>query len=167
MKQRNELEPTIDVAEKLYPQVIELLSEYNESGDSVEIEKIIHKLCLVTGKEITEHNLFEYWEEMGSQELAFKLSLPYPEKVKKITKDEILEIVRRVVHFDTEGLSDFFTNQNIPIAWVLNDCYYIPLLEKNFDCPNVEDLFSRQIVDGKYIEYTVEEIVDKIATFEK
>jgi len=43
MKQRNELEPKIDIAEKLYPQVVELISEYNESEDSVEIENILKK----------------------------------------------------------------------------------------------------------------------------
>lgn len=50
------------------------------------------------------------------------------------------------------------------IWWRLND-YYLDLLELNLKLPkkfSIASLFNRQKVNGKYIEFTSEEILEKI-----
>ena len=100
---RNELEPDIKKAETLYPDVLSLIMEYDDStadilnkADRPKMISIIKKLSLLTNKEITDDDLLEYWGSTSIEDLAFSLALPEPNRVDKITVDEITEVKNRL-----------------------------------------------------------------------
>ena len=100
---RKELEPKMETAKKLYPEIIKLIEEYteycDENGDeeNIEYKKLENKLHEITGKDISQYNLWEYWEEEGLEVLSFRIALPEPIIVNDITKDELAEIVKRII----------------------------------------------------------------------
>lgn len=166
MKLRSELEPDIEVTQKIFPRVLELISRYDEAcdnDDSQTITQVIAEINTLTNKNITEEDLFEYWENESQEEVAFKFSIPDPIKVDTITRDELLEIIRRMQSFDDTGI-DRLSVARIPPASgiILADEYYLPLLERNFSFPEINELFELQQVNGEWIELTTEEIADKI-----
>ena len=162
---RKELEPDMETAEKLYSQIIELIEEYtgycDENGDedNIEYKKLENKLHEITGKDISQYNLWEYWEEEGIEVLSFKISLPEPNIVKNITKDELIEIVKRLKAsiFEKNCKNKFMEQFN----YHLNE-YYHKLLEINFEKYEMKYFQRQKGKDGKYFEYNVEEIVEKI-----
>ena len=97
---RKELKPDMEIAEKLYPKIKELIEEYteycDENGDEEDIEykKLENKLHEITGKDMSQYNLWEYWEGEGLEVLSFRIALPEPNIVTDITKDELNEIVK-------------------------------------------------------------------------
>jgi hypothetical protein len=162
---RKELEPKIEIAKKLYPKIIKLIEKYteycDENGDeeNIEYKKLEKELHEITGKDISQYNLSEYWEEEGLEPLSFKIALPEPNIVNDITKEELHEIVRIMKEDIFEGdVNDEFLNE---FKYFLED-YYNKMLEINFKNYS-NDYFNRQKgKDGKYFEYKIEEIVDKI-----
>ena len=97
---RKELEPNMEIAKKLYPRIKKLIEKYteycdeNEDEEDIEYKKLEKKLHEITGKDISQYNLWEYWEEEGLEPLAFKIALPEPNIVNNITKDELKEIIQ-------------------------------------------------------------------------
>ena len=162
---RKELEPNIEVAEKLYPKIKELVEEYteycDENGDEGNIKYNIleNKLHEITGKDISQYNLWEYWEEEGLEVLCFKISLPEPNVVKEITKEELSEIIKRIkedIFEENEGNS-FMELFNYHL-----DEYYHKLLEINFKNYKYEYFGRQKGKNGEYFEYEIDEIVEKI-----
>jgi hypothetical protein len=162
---RKELKPNIEIAEKLYPKIMGLIEKYteycDENGDEGDIEyiKLKNKLHEITGKDISEYNLWEYWEEEGIEVLSFKISLPEPNIVNDITKEELFEIVKilKTGIFENTSENEFLKE----FSYHLSD-YYRKLLEINF-IGYTNKYFDRQKgKDGKYFEYSIEEIVEKI-----
>ena len=167
MKLRPELEPKIATAEKLFPQIVELITIYDDGYDNDDREKIataINQINSLTGKNITEDDLFEYWEGYSKEELALQFAIPEPVKVDNITKDELLEIMKRMQSFDDDGISETLSALGAPLSYILTYEYYSPLLEQNFSYPEPYGLFERQKINGNYIELTAEEIAEKIWT---
>jgi len=165
MKLRAELEPKIDVAEQLFPELMRLISLYDDGYDNEDRQKVesaIKQMNLLTNKDINEEDLFEYWEAESQEELAFKLSLPEPVKAGNISKEELLEIIERIQSFDDDGISEVLSDANVPLSSILAEAYYLPLLERNFSYPEPYDLFERQKINGEYIEFTADEIAEKI-----
>ena len=165
MELRKNLEPDWEIAERLYPKVVALMEEYlryceaNGDGDFVESKKLGSKLCDVTGRDISSHHsLWGWWEGEGSEVEAFRISLPPPILVPDITYDELTEVVRRIreaVWQDSEdGFRQIFENY-------ISD-YYHNLLKLNFKNYKYEYFNRRKGKDGKYSEYSVEEISSKI-----
>ena len=163
---RKELEPKMDIAKELYPKIISLIEQYtvycDENGDeeNIEYKKLENELNKITGKDISKYNLWEYWEEEGIEPLSFKIALPEPNIVNDINKEELTEIVKILKKglFEKNEEEDKFTQE---FKYYLEE-YYHKLLEHN--CKNYEsELFdSQRGKDGKYFEYTLEEIVEKI-----
>ena len=165
MNLRTELEPKIEIAENLFPQIMELISKYDEAydiGDKQGMQSTIDKINLLTNKNLKIEDLFEYWEGESQEEIAFKISLPEPIKVENISKEELLEILKRIQCFDDEGISCKLSELDVPLSDALVYTYYIPLLIRNFSHPEPSNLFDRQLINGEYIEYSVEEIADII-----
>ena len=171
MKLREEIEPKISQAEEIYPQVLNLIHEYDDACDDENDEKceeVVRQLSELTGKEITEDDLFEHWEVDGDDQIAFGFSLAEPSLLSSsLSKDELFEIVQRIRDPKHDDLN--YIDKNVPfpkelIWWRLND-YYIELLELNLKLPktfSIASLFNRQKVNGKYVEFTPAEILEKI-----
>jgi hypothetical protein len=103
---RREIEPDFVLAAQRYPLVLDLLEKYadhcdrqgDETNDAyVALENELHAL---TGKDMSQFNLWEWWEEDGIENLAFDISLTEPVVVAAVGKDELSEIVRRLKTFE-------------------------------------------------------------------
>lgn len=166
MELRTELEPQLDLAEKCYPEVLNLILEYtkfiDETGDEngEEYKNLAHKLHLLTNKEMARFNLWEYWEEEGAEVLAFRVSLPDPLKTDQFSKVESLEVIRRLKTFEAPiGTVESFKES---FKYYLAD-YYHQLLALNFKTYTYQ-LFNRQKdKKGNYFEYSVEDICEKMS----
>lgn len=171
MKLREEIEPKIIQAEEIYPQVLNLIHEYDDACDNEDDDKceaVARQLSELTGKEITEDDLFEHWEIDGDDQIAFGFSLAEPSILSTpLSKDELFEIIQRIRDPKHADFKDIDENAPFPkklIWWRLND-YYIDLLELNLKLPkkfSIGNLFNRQKVKGEYKEFTSEEILEKI-----
>lgn len=171
MKLREEIEPKIIQAEEIYPQVLNLIHEYDDACDNEDddkCEEVARQLSELTGKEITEEDLFEHWEVDGDNQIAFGFSLAEPTVLSTpLSKDELFEIVQRIRDPKHDDLKEIAENTPFPkelMWWRLND-YYIDLLELNLKLPkkfSIANLFNRQKVNGEYVEFTSEEILEKI-----
>ncbi|MET3027001.1 hypothetical protein ABXT06_10005 [Flavobacterium sp. UW10123] len=165
MKLRKEIEPQFDIAEKLYSQVLKLILDYtefcDENGDeeNIEYKNLEEKLHLLTGKDMTQFNLWEWWEEDGAENLAFNISLPEPQKLEHIDKSELIEIVKRIKTFDEpKNISDFASTFYEYVIY--GNGYFEKFLEKNFKNYK-HNLFNRnKDKKGNYFEYSIDEIVD-------
>lgn len=167
MKLRKEIEPDFDIAEKRYPEVLKLILAYtdfcdkNGDEDFIEYKKLENTLNKMTGKNISQFNLWEWWEEEGAEVLAFRIALPDAQKVSNITKDELAEIVKRLKQFVEIDESDKSFKAEFQYQI---DAYYYEFLKLNFKTYH-PTLFQRnKDNDGNYFEYTKEEIVEKIWT---
>ena len=165
MKLRPELEPQIEIAEKRYAGILNLILDYtnfiDENGDEdgSEYKALAYKLHVLTNKDISKFNLWEYWEEEGPEVLAFRIGLPDPPKSGQFSKEELMEVIRRLKTFEVpKGTEESFREQ---FKHYLAD-YYHQLLALNFKRYTYQ-LFNRQKdKDGNYFEYGVEEISEKI-----
>ncbi|WP_129748143.1 hypothetical protein [Flavobacterium anhuiense] len=165
MKLRKEIEPQFDVAKKHYPEILKLILDYtdfcDENGDEENLEyKILEdKLHRISGKEMSQFNLCEWWEEEGAEVLAFNISLPNPEKTENISKDELYEVIRRLKSFEEpKDLSDFAVSFYINV--VSGNGYFMKWLQMNFSSFKL-NLFQRnKDKKGKYFEYSIDEVVE-------
>lgn len=149
MKLRPEIEPKLDVAEALYPQILKQILTYTEyvdkNGDeqNLEYKKLESRLHDLTNKNISNYNLWEYWEEEGAEVLAFRISLPDPQKTDHITKEEVTEIIKRIGHFEEprkESGELTFKEQ----FSVYLDQYYHDFLKVNFKKHKYSNIFGQQ-----------------------
>jgi hypothetical protein len=165
MNLRNELEPKLEIAEKYYPRVLDLILKYTEYCDDnndeefIEYKKLGNALQSFTGKDISKYNLWEWWEEEGAEVLAFRISLPEAEIIENISREELSEIIKRITSFEEPDENDnSFKSQ---FHYYLND-YYHDLLKINFKNYQA-DLFDRQKDNnGNYYEYSNEELTKRI-----
>ncbi len=149
MELRIEIEPNLEIAEKLHPEILEQILQYtafvDDYGDenSTASNSIANKLNQLTGKDISKYNLSEYWEEEGAEVLAFRIGLPNPQKVNNVTKDEVIEIVRRIGNFE-ESQKDWdemsFKEKFSPYL----DDYYHEFLKLNFKTYDYKKIFGQQ-----------------------
>ena len=165
MQLRKEMEPDFETVEKRYPIALKAIMSYaahcDENGDEdlVEYNKLADYLHQLTGKDMSQFNLWEWWEEEGAEVLAFKIVLPEPQCVHNITMDELYEVVKRLktdIYTPSEdgSLKELFKYHL--------DEYYKLFLERNFNTYDPK-LFERNINDkGEYFEYTEAEIVQML-----
>ena len=165
MKLRKEIEPDFTTVERLYPEILKLILAYtnycDENGDedNFEYKKLENRLHEMTGKDISKYNLFEWWEEEGIEVLAFKISLPTPKIIRHITKEELIEIIRRIKTFVTQDEN----NENLKERFIYHTYeYFIDFLKLNFKSANYELFQRKKDKNGNYFEYTQEEIVEKL-----
>lgn len=166
MELRKEIEPRLDIAEKLYPQILKLILDYtdycDEQGDEelVEYKRLEQHLHLLTGKEMSAFNLWEWWEESGAETLAFDISLPDPEKVDHISSEELSEIVRRLKTYEEseEGSNSFRSMFHIHLTF--GNGYFDKFLKLNFKTYNPKLFQRNKDKNGNYFEYGITEITD-------
>ena len=165
MRLRKEIEPDFETVEKRYPIALKAIMSYtaycDENGDEdlVEYNKLADYLHQLTGKDMSQFNLWEWGEEEGAEVLAFKIVLPEPQCVHNITMDELYEVVKRLktdIYRSSEdgSLKELFKYHL--------DEYYKLFLERNFNTYDPK-LFERNINDkGEYFEYTETQIVQML-----
>ena len=165
MQLRKEIEPDFETVEKRYPIALKAIMSYtaycDENGDEdlVEYNKLADYLHQLTGKDMSQFNLWEWWEEEGAEVLAFRIVLPEPQCVHNISMDELYEVVKRLktgIYIPSEdgSLKEIFKYHL--------DEYYKLFLERNFNSYDPK-LFERNINDkGEYFEYTEAQIVQML-----
>jgi hypothetical protein len=165
---RNELEPDWETAEKLYPTVkafIEKYTEYcDENGDEelAEYKKLENRLFELTKKDISRFNLWEWWEGEGLEVLSFRISLPEPNIVQDITKEELLEIVRKIIKVDIPNFRGNNEKSFKNAFYCYLDEYYDELLKCNFKKYKPKYFNSQKDDEGGFFEYTAEEVAEMI-----
>ena len=165
MQLRKEIEPDFETVEKRYPIALKAIMSYtaycDENGDEdlVEYNKLADYLHQLTGKDMSQFNLWEWWEEEGAEVLAFRIVLPEPQCVHNISMDELYEVVKRLK-------TDIYTpSEDGSLKEIFKyhlDGYYKLFLERNFNTYDPK-LFERNINDkGEYFEYTEAQIVQML-----
>ena len=165
MQLRKEIEPDFETVEKRYPIALKAIMSYtaycDENGDEdlVEYNKLADYLHQLTGKDMSQFNLWEWWEEEGAEVLAFRIVLPEPQCVHNISMDELYEVVKRLK-------TDIYTpSEDGSLKEIFKyhlDEYYKLFLERNFNTYDPK-LFERNKNDkGEYFEYTETEIVQML-----
>ena len=165
MKLRPELEPDLKEARRRYPLILSAISDFDDAhdaGDEYRMDEIRTHIASISPVGYDPDCLFEYREAESREELAFRLSLSKPEKAHTFSRDELAEIVRRITSFDDSVGNDFFEGLNIPVAGLLRDEFYIPLLTAYYDFPDCGKLFNRQKKNGRFVELTDAEIMDEL-----
>jgi len=164
---RRDLAPDWETAEKLYPIIsshIEKYTEYcDENGDEdfTEYKKLEQCLHEITGKDMSQYNLWQWWEEEGLEVLSFRISLPAPQLVQDITKEELAEVITLLKSDSTiinQNDAESFKNT---FSIYLGE-YYHDLLKLNFKKYKREYFMSNKGKNGKYFEYSVQEATEKI-----
>jgi len=168
MELRKEIEPDFETAEKLYPEVLKLILTYpeycDENGDedNSEYQKLENTLHKMTGKDMSQFNLWEWWEEDGAENLAFDISLPDAKQVSEITHSELSEIVRRIKTYEipdeeNKSFKSIFYNHTI-----FGNSYFDKFLEMNFKTYDYKLFQRNKDKQGNYFEYSQDEIVEKM-----
>lgn len=168
MRLRKEIEPDFETAEKLYPDVLKLISEYaaycDEHGDEgcVEYKNLENKLHRITGKDMSLFNLWEWWEGSGAENLAFDICLPDPYKVEHLTKSELAEVVKRMKTFEIPDLEDESFRSLFYNYTCFGSDYYPGFLKANCKAYNISLFQRHKNKDGEYFEYSEEDITDHL-----
>ena len=158
---RAELEPQLTVAEQRYPEILCLISEYDEASDADDrqkIQQVIAGLRQLTSSNVSEDDLFEYYEAGSKEELAIRLALPAPTLAYCLTNEELLEVLRRL----NDSVDVVNARAESPFAeqvrrYYLHD-YYHQLLRLSFPNTYNYQYFNRQKrPDGSYYELTSQE----------
>lgn len=166
MKLREELEPNIKIASELYPIVKKKILDFTDFWDKnpnnaiskhKEVEEELKKL---TGKDISKFDLWEYWEADGIENLAFRISLPNPEKVSNFKKSELKEILIRIKTF--EEPTKYKNDEILMLLWANKSDYYKELIKVNFVKYDFNFFIRNKDKNGNYFEYSVNEIIDKL-----
>lgn len=169
---RQEIEPQLQIAEQIYPKILELVKEYDYFNHKLEPEvagKIIKKIAELSNKDIEESSLLENRSPNHTdlELLAFNFALPYPQKVENISKEELSEIVKRIQFisydsFDNQVVTREFKENKYAICGMLAQGYFMEFLDLNFSDINVYKLFQRQKINGKWTELSIDEIVTQL-----
>ena len=167
---RKELRPDFATAEKLYPLVLKRLKSYEKFYDSCyafseeeldkEYKAMEQYLSKLTGKDLSDTWLWEWWEGNGIEVFAFDLAMPDPIKHNNLTREDIAAFVRIIIDCEFECENDF-QEEFMPYMFYENQ-YFYKFLELN--CPHFDPSVFNTTKDkkGNYHEPTVEEVMKKI-----
>ena len=167
MELRKEIEPDFETAKKLFPKILKLILTYtdycynNGDEDNIEYKKLEDKLYEMLGKDMSQFDLWEWWEADGAENLAFEISLPKPKIVDNITKDELINIVRRRITFEVPDYVDDF-KEMFYVNTVFENGYFDKFLELNFKTYDYKLFQRNRDKQGKYFEYSKDEMVNKL-----
>ena len=167
---RKELRPDFATAEKLYPLVLKRLKSYEKFYDSCyafseeeldkEYKAMEQYLSKLTGKDLSDTWLWEWWEGNGIEVFAFDLAMPDPVKHNNLTREDIAAFVRIIIDNEFECENDF-QEEFMPYMFYAHQ-YFYKFLELN--CPHFNPTVFNTTKDkkGKYHEPTVEGVMKKI-----
>ena len=109
---------------------------------------------------MSKFSLHEWWEAEGAENLAFDIALPEPKAVPDITKDELSEIVERMLapvpEFDDDFLEAFYAR----VKFACEGAYFAEFLKLNFADTFRFELFERRKIEGVMRELSANEIVE-------
>ena len=167
---RKELRPDFATAEKLYPLVLKRLKSYEKFYDSCyafseeeldkEYKAMEQYLSELTGKDLSDTWLWEWWEGNGIEVFAFDLAMPDPVKHNNLTRENIAAFVRIIIDNEFECENDF-QEEFMPYMFYAHQYFYKFLA---LNCPHFDPSVFNTTKDkkGKYHEPTVEEVMKKI-----
>ena len=168
---RKELRPDFATAEKLYPLILKRLQDYEAFWDTQsedtpeevfdkEYKAMEQYLSELTGKDLSDTWLWEWWEGNGIETFAFDLAMPDPVKHNNLTREDIAAFVRIIIDNEFECENDFQRKFMMDMFYAHQ--YFYKFLEIN--CPRFGPSAFNTIKDknGKYHEPTVEEVMNKI-----
>ena len=167
---RKELRPDFATAEKLYPLVLKRLKSYEKFYDSCyafseeeldkEYKAMEQYLSKLTGKDLSDTWLWEWWEGNGIEVFAFDLAMPDPVKHNNLTREDIAAFVRIIIDNEFECENDFQRKFMMDMFYAHQ--YFYKFLALN--CPHFDPTVFNTTKDkkGKYHEPTVEEVMEKI-----
>ncbi|GIJ96770.1 hypothetical protein CAPN001_13390 [Capnocytophaga stomatis] len=115
---RKELQPDWATAEKLYPLILKRLQEYENFWDAQpedtpeevfdkEYKAMENYLSELTGKDLSDVWLWEWWESNGIEVFAFDLAMPFPKKHDNLTKEDLQAFVTIIRNNEFECESEF------------------------------------------------------------
>lgn len=139
---RDEIEPQYELFEKYYHRVLEIISNF-ENDDSYNMEGIndnatiklmilTDSLNQITGKKLSWQDVANKMEIMAPFHMAFNISLPHPSKVDNITRDELTEIVRRILTYKIGRYEGSVLQENYYHYTLGKDDYFMDFLRHNF-----------------------------------
>lgn len=171
MNLRTELCPDMATAEKLYPLILKRLQDYETFHDSqsedtpeavfdAEYKAMETYLSELTGKDLSEVWLWEWWEGEGIEVFAFRLALPEPKKVSDFSKEEVWQVVNKIQNaFSEEDFENVDYENFNSLFMIYLDDYYYNLLKVNFPKTYNFKYFIAQ-KDGSHL--STEQITKKI-----
>ena len=167
---RKELRPDFATAEKLYPLVLKRLKSYEKFYDSCyafseeeldkEYKAMEQYLSELTGKDLSNTWLWEWWEGNGIDVFTFDLAMPDPVKHNNLTREDIAAFVRIIIDNEFECENDF--QEEFMMDMFYGHQYFYKFLALN--CPHFDPSVFNTTKDkkGNYHEPTVEEVMKKI-----
>ncbi len=167
---RKELRPDFATAEKLFPLVLKRLKSYEKFYDSCyafseeeldkEYKAMEQYLSELTGKDLSDTWLWEWWEGNGIEVFAFDLAMPNPVKHNDLTREDIAAFVCIIIDNEFECENDF-QEEFMPYMFYAHQYFYKFLA---LNCPHFDPTVFNTTKDknGKYHQPTVEEIMNKI-----
>ena len=167
---RKELRPDFATAEKLYPLVLKRLKSYEKFYDSCyafseeeldkEYKAMEQYLSKLTGKDLSDTWLWEWWEGNGIEVFAFDLAMPDPVKHNNLTREDIAAFVRIIIDNEFKCENDF-QEEFMPYMFYAHQYFYKFLA---LNCPHFDPSVFNTTKDkkGNYHEPTVEEVMKKI-----
>lgn len=168
---RKNLQPDWVTAERLYPLVLKRLQDYEEFYDAqeedtpeavfdAEYKAMESYLSELTGKDLSEVWLWEWWEVNGIEVFAFDLAMPLPQKYNDLTREDLKAFVEVILKNEFVCESDFQA-EFMPYMFDEHQ-YFRQFLHLNFKGYNPQ-LFNRQKdKNGNWYEPTTEDIVEQI-----
>ena len=167
---RKELRPDFATAEKLYLLVLKRLKSYEKFYDSCyafseeeldkEYKAMEQYLSELTGKDLSDTWLWEWWESNGIEVFAFDLAMPDPVKHNDLTREDIAAFVCIIIDNEFKCENDF--QEEFMLYMFYAHQYFYKFLALN--CPHFDPTVFNTTKDknGKYHQPTVEEIMNKI-----
>ena len=163
---RAQIEPDFERARKIYDEILEQILAYtdycdeNDDEDGEEYHKVEQRLAKISGKDMSKFSLHEWWEAEGAENLAFDIALPEPKLVPDITKDELRQIVERMLAPVPEFDDDFLEAFYIRVKFACEGAYFAEFLKLNFAKTFSFELFERREIEGVMRELSANEIVE-------
>ena len=135
---RAQIEPDFESARKKYDEILEQILAYTDycdefgDEDGEEYRKVEERLVKISGKDMSKFSLYEWWEAEGAENLAFDIALPEPKVVADITKDELRQIVERMLAPVPEFDDDFLEAFYVRVKFACKGAYFCRVFEAKF-----------------------------------
>jgi hypothetical protein len=155
-----QIKPDFESARKIYDEILEQILAYTnfcDENDGEEYRKVEKCLAQISGKDMSKFSLHEWCEAKCAKNIAFDITLPEPKVVPDITKDELRQIVERMLAPVPEFYLETFY---VRVKSACKSAYFAEFLRLNFADTFSFKLFERQKIDGMVRELSAHEIVE-------
>lgn len=165
MKLSNHLEPDLEQARAIFhtikDEILQFTDKWDKNPETAETEHqlLVERLTKLTNKDLSEYNLWEWWEADGIDLLAFQIALPHPMNNLKISYKELKELLTRIKVYippTEQEENDGF----LILAWSMKPRFYENLLKLNFTNYDEKYFMRNKDEEGNYFEYSIEEVLE-------